>query len=1465
MNRKLLLSFVLFFTYLINYGQCSVYPGSGTSQRGTDQFFCIDGTNPLTVGSLRAQEYVAVNVIKGYSYTFSIPNITWAGAGSTIKYLGLFDDAPGNAFLTQNNSTGAVSLTWTATLSGKIRVLLLRNNNCSAETSTTTTTLSMNLNTVANNSTIDSQTAYGVGSWKGHIYNWTGTTPPGGNPSPTNLSETTYPFITGSPANYAGYYNVGSDVIPVGFNFGGGDDTTCFDVYSEGSVRGSIDTHNFAIRYRMTWNKAPGCYFVKVTGDDGVRLYVDGKLVFDRWVQQSPTYYDYILVNLAANSNLVLDYYENTGNNQVSFQIVPFDATANTITAPTTTNLCSGGDPALIEGSFKYNDNGTEMQNPYINYQWRVSTNGAAYVNVPSNGNSRTYDPPVINAAGTNTITKYKRIATINATNAPGVTCTFNESNEVTFITSPGVPARPAVGTITGTATQCPSVNNQIYTVDAVANTVRYDWTVPTGWSIISGAGTNSITVTTGTVGQNGNIGVQTWNGCGFNANGPRNFTVTVGTGSIGGSVSGSSSVCAGTNNTVFNLTGNTGNVIRWESSTDNFASVITPITNTTTTLTATNVSVTTSYRAVVQNGSCPAATSAVGTVSIKNPVATGVTICQGGSGSLTASSTCAAVAQTPMTASGTGGRSKATTYGGAGNVNISINFPSIPVGAIITGISTTITYTATGTSWKSDLSVRVTPPSTSGLAQNSFYPAPSSTANNTSGTVNNAPFGSWGVGNPSGNWGFEFKADYNDSSTNTTISDITITVNYTLPATIDWYTVASGGTKVGSGASFDPVAAGLVNANTVGTTPFYAVCSSDPAACRTMVNFVINEVPTTPVLGTFTQPTCVVTFGTIALSGLPSGGTLTRSPGAVVVPYSGTTVIDSNLAGGTYTYTVANANCTSAATTGVVINPPPAIATYNLGSWNNPPTAEKKLIFASNFTSTGDVTGCSCEVNSGANVIIAVGHTLNITNDVKVLSGGTMTFKNTASLVQINNVTNTGDITYERTTPPILLKDYVYWSTPVSPQTLVNLSSLTPSTMYYGFDGTQWVRTPRTDNMVVGKGYIIRAPSNFSNSSKAAYPASFKGVPNNGNIETELLTSGKSYLIGNPYPSAVSADDLITNVVNRDIINGTFYFWTHNTPAKPIPANQYSTDDYASYNLTGGVSARSDPGHNNNPTLDGGTKPTGEIAAGQAFFVTTKAAGKVLFINSMRLGAVDNGQFFRSANTSKGTAIEKNRIWLNMTSATGAFKQLLVGYIQGATNEYESQYDGLTLDGNQYLDFYSVSDANKFVIQARALPFTDSDVVPLGYRTAVAGDFTIGIDEADGKLAKQAIYVEDKTTGVIHDLTQSNYTFKTEVGNFTERLVLRYTGKTLGVGDFENVKDGILVSIKNKVIAIQSSQENIKEVTVYDVSGKILYNKKKVSNTELQIQNLPSSNQVLLVKVTLANDFTATRKIIFQ
>ena len=175
------------------------------------------------------------------------------------------------------------------------------------------------------------------------------------------------------------------------------------------------------------------------------------------------------------------------------------------------------------------------------------------------------------------------------------------------------------------------------------------------------------------------------------------------------------------------------------------------------------------------------------------------------------------------------------------------------------------------------------------------------------------------------------------------------------------------------------------------------------------------------------------------------------------------------------------------------------------------------------------------------------------------------------------------------------------------------------------------------------------------------------------------------------------------------------------------------------------------------------------------------------------------------------------------------------------------------------------MSDGKRLVIQGRGLPFTDTDTVPLGYRSTIAGDFTISIESADGSMQTQAIYLEDKLTGTIHDLRASNYTFTTAIGTFSDRLVLRYTNKTLGTGDFENIENGIVVSSRDKAVQVFSSKENIQEVTIFDITGKLLYNKKKVGSTELKITDLQIGNQVLLVKVSLENGHQTSRKVIFQ
>ncbi|MCD6065442.1 MAG: Ig-like protein [Bacteroidetes bacterium] len=111
--------------------------------------------------------------------------------------------------------------------------------------------------------------------------------------------------------------------------------------------------------------------------------------------------------------------------------------------------------------------------------------------------------------------------------------------------------------------------------------------------------------------------------------------TVTVSPASTGGAVTASATECSGTNSGTLTLAGHAGAVLNWEFSTDG-GTTWGPIANTTTSELYTNLTTTTSYRAIVQNGSCTASpsTAAVITVnalSVGGTLASDATVCASG------------------------------------------------------------------------------------------------------------------------------------------------------------------------------------------------------------------------------------------------------------------------------------------------------------------------------------------------------------------------------------------------------------------------------------------------------------------------------------------------------------------------------------------------------------------------------------------------------------------------------------------------------------------------------------------------------------------------------------------------------------------------------------------------------------------------------------------------------------------
>lgn len=638
---------------------------------------------------------------------------------------------------------------------------------------------------------------------------------------------------------------------------------------------------------------------------------------------------------------------------------------------------------------------------------------------------------------------------------------------------------------------------------------------------------------------------------------------------------------------------------------------------------------------------------------------------------------------------------------------------------------------------------------------------------------------------------------------------------------------------------------------------------------CTITATVIVNALPIVAVNGPI-EINCTNT--TAALSGTGSAtSNVTYDWSTDDGTFSGATnaITATATTAGTYTLTVTKTDtgCFDSETVIVTKNIP--TNTWDGIKWSDgTPTSLQEIKFTGGYDIDADVNGCSCKVTGSKDVTIKSGKTMKIVNEVEVLGSGKLIFENNASLVQINDdAVNVGNIIYKRTTGEIYDTDYVYWSSPVIG---AKLSAIQSGTLYYSFNatGNSWVRAYATSAMANAIGYIVRgAGTGLPNGSYVPRTASFTGVPFNRGKSVSIVAS-KNNLIGNPYPSAIDGDAFLT--ANKDVLEGTLYFWTHASTIKLASELQegtagsgkfaYTSNDYTTFNYTGGTSGA-----------------TGIIAAGQGFFAIGGNGGMASFTNRMRLGSgtdqaiLDNSQFLKQASDSKTTKttttnkVEKNRIWLNFSNTQGAFKQILIGYLDGATDNYDKGYDGISFNGNSFINFYSINNTSLLTIQGRALPIQQTDVVPLGYSSTIVGDFSISIDKTDGALSTMAVFLEDKLTNTTHNLKKGAYTFTTEKGTFNDRFVLSYVDKvTLATDDFQVVENQVVITCKNKEININASTNYIDKVFVYDVTGKQIFLKSKIDKNEFTISNLGSTNHVLVVKVLLQDNSIVTKKIIF-
>ncbi len=530
--------------------------------------------------------------------------------------------------------------------------------------------------------------------------------------------------------------------------------------------------------------------------------------------------------------------------------------------------------------------------------------------------------------------------------------------------------------------------------------------------------------------------------------------------------------------------------------------------------------------------------------------------------------------------------------------------------------------------------------------------------------------------------------------------------------------------------------------------------------------------------------------------------------------------------------------------------------------SWSNSiPDKTKDAIISGSYSGASFE---SCNLTVDGSVTLNSGSTNYVLVENNLTVNGSVTIGDTESLITVNpDGIITGSIQKnESSTTLNNFRDFTYWSAPVSTTIGSAFSGVDPNRIFE-FDTANEEWDVASGSMVVATGYIAEAPVG----TIGTHNVIFSGTPHNGTIEKSIIFNNNAdseddyNLIGNPYPSAIDIERFIllddNDEINNNNMSGTIWLWTHHTPISGGTSGEFLGDDYATYNLTGGVGTGSGSG-------SGSTTPTRNIGSGQGFFIRHLGIddNRIFFQNDMRLKD-ENNQFFRAPDTKNIVTEEKDRIWLNVESSTGgAFNQLLVGFFDQATDGIDRGYDGEKVSAS-WISFYSTIDSAKYTIQGLS-NFNIDKKVTLGFDTYINQLMTykISIDNIEGALNDNDVYIVDKELGVVHDLKLADYEFEIDgSGNFPDRFTLQFTSVVLNIDDLE-LNNNFIVTNEDSALQLRSSTV-ITNLKVYDMMGRLLIDSKpNDSNFSINTSTIKKGT-VLILNATFDNGAEVSKKAI--
>lgn len=286
------------------------------------------------------------------------------------------------------------------------------------------------------------------------------------------------------------------------------------------------------------------------------------------------------------------------------------------------------------------------------------------------------------------------------------------------------------------------------------------------------------------------------------------------------------------------------------------------------------------------------------------------------------------------------------------------------------------------------------------------------------------------------------------------------------------------------------------------------------------------------------------------------------------------------------------------------------------------------------------------------------------------------------------------------------------------------------------------WLVPDASEAMLPGRGYSVNMPAGLT--------VNFTPGPlTNGAVTLSGLACGAEqtsgwHLLGNPYPAPIDWNQVATRTSGLN--NAVYVFQS---------SSQYG-GSYASY--------------------VNGVGPARFIGLGQGFFVRTTTPGtpgSMALDNGVRVTSYQNVPVQRNGAP---VADQRPQLRLDLTAGPNPTPAAAYVYFEaGATPGFDPAYDAYFLPGGRPLAL--ATGAADLALSINGLPAltTLGAAVPLRVVLPGAGSFALQAGELRNFGASTSLFLEDRQTGVWHDLRQpSALTFQAaQAAEATTRFVL--------------------------------------------------------------------------------------------